>query len=533
MTRRCPSSLRITLARLPRIAARRARLLRRDDEGSMIIFALFIMMMMLMVGGLAVDLMRFETKRAWMQSTLDRAVLAAADLQQSLDPEAVVRDRFAKAGLADELQDVTITQGFNSKTVTATAAMDVNMMFMRMLGIDTLTAPAAGSATESVTDIEIGLVLDVSGSMGQNNRLTRLKAAGDEFIDTIFDSVDANHVGISLVPYSTQVNLGPVLSLLYGVVPGHTYSYCVDLPANTYTQTAMPLVGLMQAGHFDPDSSTGTYSNMSANKPNCRTDAAFQVLPWSNSRAVLKNRIQQLTAGGWTSIEMGVNWGAALLDPSARPVIHGLITQGNVNPLFEGRPLSFLEPAAMKVLVVMTDGENTRHYEIAPPYRLGASDVTRSLTGEYFVASPEVNNRDGDLIPNELFFRPQPKNWNMTQTGLPMTWPQLFDRISVQDHARHFRYNQYNSSATRSFWDNIITRTDTAVKDARLKQICDASKAKGIIIFSIGFEVTDRAADVMAECASSPSHFYRVEGIEISTAFNSIANQINALRLVQ
>jgi len=52
-------------------------------------------------------------------------------------------------------------------------------------------------------------------------------------------------------------------------------------------------------------------------------------------------------------------------------------------------------------------------------------------------------------------------------------------------------------------------------------------------VFSIGFEVSNRAAEVMEDCATSPNHFYRVDGLEIASAFNSIANQISALRLFQ
>ena len=37
----------------------------------------------------------------------------------------------------------------------------------------------------------------------------------------------------------------------------------------------------------------------------------------------------------------------------------------------------------------------------------------------------------------------------------------------------------------------------------------------------------------MRNCATSPAFFYKVEGIEISSAFKSIARQINELRLTQ
>ena len=67
----------------------------------------------------------------------------------------------------------------------------------------------------------------------------------------------------------------------------------------------------------------------------------------------------------------------------------------------------------------------------------------------------------------------------------------------------------------------------------RLNSVCSAAKNQEVIVFSIGFEVTDYSAGVMQNCASSANHFYRVEGLEIEYAFESIANQINQLKLTQ
>ena len=69
--------------------------------------------------------------------------------------------------------------------------------------------------------------------------------------------------------------------------------------------------------------------------------------------------------------------------------------------------------------------------------------------------------------------------------------------------------------------------------DPSAARICTAAKDNGILIWSIGFEVTDHGAGVMENCASSPSHFFRVEGVEIADAFSTIAHTLNQLRLTQ
>ena len=66
------------------------------------IFTCFMIVIMVMVCGIGVDIMRHEMERNLIQSVADRAVLAAADLDQELDPEAVVRDYFLKAGASNK-----------------------------------------------------------------------------------------------------------------------------------------------------------------------------------------------------------------------------------------------------------------------------------------------------------------------------------------------------------------------------------------------------------------------------------------------
>ena len=137
----------------------------RNEDGVITIFTIFIMLMMLMVAGVGVDLMQNEMRRTALQNTVDRAVLAAADLDQTLDPTAVVEDYFDKTGLSEFLTDVRPSSGLNYRNVTAEAFMQTNTQFMSLLGVDTLPVPAYSQAVEEVPNVEISLVLDISGSM--------------------------------------------------------------------------------------------------------------------------------------------------------------------------------------------------------------------------------------------------------------------------------------------------------------------------------------------------------------------------------
>ena len=107
----------------------------------------------LLVAGIALDLMRFEERRTTLQNTVDRAVLAAADLNQTLEPKAVVKDYFLKAGLTPPKDsDITVDQGaFNEwRTVQASVTEQMPTWFMNMVGVKELTTPADSTAEERI-----------------------------------------------------------------------------------------------------------------------------------------------------------------------------------------------------------------------------------------------------------------------------------------------------------------------------------------------------------------------------------------------
>jgi len=73
----------------------------------------------------------------------------------------------------------------------------------------------------------------------------------------------------------------------------------------------------------------------------------------------------------------------------------------------------------------------------------------------------------------------------------------------------------------------------SSTKNSRTKDICDAAKAAGTIVYTIGFEAPYSGQVVLADCASSDAHYFDVDGLEITEAFASIASSIRKLRLTQ
>jgi Flp pilus assembly protein TadG len=565
------NTFRLTgIAVMSLVAAFRAALsrFRREEDGALIIFALILFCMMVMIGGMAVDFMRYEWRRTALQNTLDRGVLAAAAMSQKLDREAVVRDYFDKSAIKGDLQSVDVVSTLNGSEVTATGAVDINPYFLHWVGIEDLAAHGVSAAEQRVNNVEIVLVLDVSGSMASNNRLVNLKAAAKEFVDTILASDSEDRISIALVPFNGQVNLGSTLRAKYNAtdIHGTANVNCLDLPAAAYSgislsrSLAMPMTPYADsysttnqtASFVSPTNSYAT--PYSANVWCPATPGNIVRLP-TNDGTTLKAQIDGLTAIGATSINAGMRWGTALLDPGSRGMYDELIGAGQMNADWSGRPFDYDDDEAMKVIVLMTDGEHFAEERFNDGYRTGASPIWRSSgDGNYSVQIPTgrpaaagskqywvphlcTSNSCRNGTNTAEAWRAAPWTNNST-AAVQQDWVQVWANLRVSYVAWQFYARALGTSATRSAvydsWMNTFrTQTATSSMDTQLQGMCDLAKAQNVTIYGIAFEAPTGGQTQIAGCASSSAHYFNATGIQISTAFNAIATNITQLRLTQ
>lgn len=542
---------------------------RKKEEGSVIIFGLYMFICMMIISGMALDAIQREHLRTKVQYTTDRCLLAAASMSQTLDAQDICDDYFAKAGLKGLAPTATVDSGLNYRKVSAKYDPDnvpsvktifMSKSFRELLqqedagGIDELEAYASGVAVDGVEKVEISLVLDVSGSM-YGSKLADLKEASKDFFDTLLlDQPAEDTYSISIVPYSTQVNAGANLLSKYNATAEHNYSHCVDFVDNDFSTAALsPLDTLQRTGHFAPHNSYYRNKPVDWKRRPCPPIAARAILPLNDDINVLKNYVDAFEANGNTSTDVGIKWGAALLDPSAQTVVTSLITDGDIDPKFTGRPFSYTEENTLKVIVVMSDGNNTSQYYLKPEVSGGYSDNADNMSNvwkytwtyygreydRYAIYNP---NRYGSYkymhTNRESTYgnwkSSPPVNGGWTSNGRiseveQMSYVDLYDHATVRYVAKYlmnpagYDYNHWRYG--------IYSYVHPSDKDVRMNNICEAAKNKDVLIFTIGFEVTDSNATKLSNCASTAGHFFRVEGVEISEAFASIAAQLHRLRL--
>ena len=532
----------------------------RDEDGALIIFALLLLTLMIWMGGFALDVMRYETTRTNLQNTLDRATLAAASLSQRLDPTAVVNDYFAKAGLSDQLSSVTVSPAAGSaianyRRVTATGIADSKPLFLHLLGIDSLDAVAGAGAEQHISNVEIALVLDVSGSMS-GAKIANLKVAAAEFAQNILANDSQHRISIAIVPYNAQVNLGPVLRAKYNATNQHGVAdvNCVELPLTSFNALSLsrtlPLPMMAYAdiaygtnqtdGYVSPLSTS--YARPNYNSAFCKPTTVNTVRLPGQDIATLQAQINGLEAGGNTSIMLGMKWGTVLLDPGTRPIFDQLISANQMPATLVGRPFDYADVTAgtaMKVIVLMTDGEHVAHNRVNDAYKTELSPIYRSNgDGQYSIFHATRPGTDKYWVPHLGTW--QATAWNSGAGFAQQDWKDVWHDLKLsyvawQFYARALGTTSATRSAAYTAAMNTM-RSDYAsvnTMNAQLQQTCALAKAQGVIVYGIAFEAPANGQTQISRCATSDAHYFATYGPGIQKVFRTIASNITQLRLTQ
>jgi Flp pilus assembly protein TadG len=581
------------------VAKRSLKRFVRKEDGNIATFSILLFALMVMCGGLAVDLMRYEHMRTALQQTLDRCTLAAAALKQTLDRNAVCRDYAAKAGLNIPASSVTVTQGANFAQVQAAATLKQPTIFAGMLGIPEFDVPARSMAMQAITNVEIAMVLDVSRSMIlPETKLAGVKTAAKEFVTTVLSADTENRTSIAIVPYNGQVNLGSVLAAKYNVdyfpiVPAAPSSFpsgitCVDLPAAVYSSNTLSrTLSLPQTMYVDafsqsdtdgngnptgrniwrPDTDSGWANHGAPNVLNrwCPSQPTNIVRLPSNNVTNLHAQIDGLVGIGATSINAGMKWGMAMLDPANRPMFNEFRSAGQIPSYFSGRPYNYTvsgaaNPEAMKIIVLMTDGENFPESRINPGFR-GMSPIWVSADGIWSIHHPTVQGVPRPTASGtDEYFAPSlcsapttnitatvPTStcdaWRPTKVGtaphVQMSWARVFENRRMSYIAWQFYGRALgNSDSERraqytATLGNMRTQTSQSTMNDQLQDVCDQAQSNNVVVYGIAFEAPAGGKTQIQDCATSSTHYYEASTLNVATAFKSIASRISQLRLTQ
>ena len=347
------------------------RRLRRDERGAALLVFTVFLVPMLAVTAVSIDLGQALLIKQKLTNAADAAALAVgtrADLtsdEARVMAQAYILAHYPSSYFGD-LQSFEVMTTATQVNVTVTARIPTT--FLQVLNVSTLDITASSQVVRAQHKIEVALVLDRTGSMA-GQKIADLKLAAKDLVDIVVwdNQSEANYSKVALVPYAAGVNVGGYASQVRGSVltgtcttPGcQSYRFtnasgaqrtlqistCVSerTGAEAYADTAPSTA--MLGRNYPPDTNP------------CPPDT---IVPLTNDKNQLRNRIDALQASGSTAGQIGTAWGWYMLSPNfgylwpttSRPAPYDELTMLDA----WGRPI------LQKIAVLMTDGEYNTTY---------------------------------------------------------------------------------------------------------------------------------------------------------------------------
>ena len=604
-----------------------------DTRGNIaMLFGLSVPVLILMtVGG--VDIHRASTVRVNLQDALDAAALSAA---RSPYTEDVDLQRVGLASLRANLQaypNITLNEAATSfvlnddDVVIATSKVDVKTLvanlFLPPYGKfmdDYLPVGAHSEVDRSSRNIEVALVLDITGSMG-GQRIIDLKAAAKDLVDLIVQPVQSPYYSkVALVPYSNSVNPGSHVATARGAIStsvnmtGAVINLAGTPRAISAATRERPVVITSSSHGFangDVIWITGaTGMTQLNNKPyevRNRTANTFELYTLSGYRVDGRNytaytgsagRVQRCQNNDCSITITAASHGLSNNDYVYITNVAGM-TQinnethlvGNVstNSFTIDLTDASLTPYASGGRVWSARGGGTTYYAFEnmngdlQTHRVSGCVTERVGAQAYTEAAPSgASSRvglhypgiDGACIDDTIL--PLSSNaatvkariddfevsgstagqigiawgWYMVSPNWNSLWPSggagaynsaetLKAVVIMTDGAFNTPYcngviSRQAGSGSGSNSAKIDCDATNGAPFDQSEALCDAKKAQGVIVYTVGFAITagTAEADMLAACASTPANvFLPASGGDLSEAFAAIGRDITQLRI--
>ncbi len=372
------------------------RRFRRETRGVVLILFVLLFVPLLLVIAVGIDFGQSLFVKRQLAGAVDSAALALGRLPQITDQaeleakaESYIRARYPTSSIG-ELTGFTanrtnLANGDVQIDVTATA--NVPTPLMGIGGVDSLTVNVDTRVLFQEKFLDLALVLDNSGSIGNGGKLQAMKDASTILVNALFGpQATSPRVRVGLVPFTGAVNVN---------VPEDTFWLDRNNPAPLHTQrlnlaageSAFNFLEVMNGGiaanwggcvrsrfnagvddldttdtppdpliaetlfsaYFNPfngpdkDSYQGLTAapNDDNDSPNFRCPVT-PVQPLTNVKSTIITAIDAMTADGPTNIPAGLAWGLRLVSPG--------------EPFTEGG--AYTDPKNLKAIILLTDGNN-------------------------------------------------------------------------------------------------------------------------------------------------------------------------------
>ncbi|MGE0697524.1 MAG: pilus assembly protein TadG-related protein [Hyphomicrobiaceae bacterium] len=318
-----------------------------DEKGSIAIVFAICSFVLVMVTGLAIDIGRVMHAERTITNALDAAALAAAKGMRvsglSDDEVETVAQKYFQAnmqghgGTYADIQSISVNVSRANNSVAISVESEVPMIFANVGGISKISLPKSSVAIFENKSIEIGLQLDVTGSMCQPcSKIAALKDAvvGDNgLLDILMpDNGTTNSVRIGLAPFDAGVNAGQYAAAVTGGRAGS--DHC------TYERRDSSL----QATDTAPIGNARFKARSELSGASACPGAGNEVVAMTDDKAALRTAVNGLSTGSSTAGHLGAAWAWGLVSPEWATIWGGTA------------PAAYGDGRTEKYVILMTDG---------------------------------------------------------------------------------------------------------------------------------------------------------------------------------
>jgi Flp pilus assembly protein TadG len=469
------------------------KLLSNESGNAAIVTGMAAIPMVLILGS-AVDFERASNLHTELQSSVDSAAIYAATLQE---PDSAILttkskpyfDANFKADGATE--QPTYTAVNNGNSVTVTASVPSRNAFMALAGVPTTTVGARAVVNKTGINLEVALVLDNTGSMGWygGTPIADLKVASANFVNKVMPNVQGDYyTKIAAIPYNVGVNIGS--------------------PAGAITARGTVLAGTSTT----PGSQNFKFESMQG--PTRRSpcsDTGPNGL--CNTTATITDCVTE-RVGPQAFTDAG---------PAIAPLgrLYAVPGGGNGCTVTPYRPLTTSKTNLIATIDSMTADNNT----------VGQIGIAWG----WYTLSPNFGMFSGESVPtsyaNLASATPPPSNPLKTKKIMIMMTDGEFNSAYADGViSGQLSYTGYNQNQV------INKYPDNGDPFVQSKSMCSAIKASGIEVYVITFQLDKsqtKRVQLVKDCATDADHILDADNTSLDVAFNTIANQIQEMRIAE
>jgi len=310
--------------------------------------------------GAAIDYSRANSARTAMQAALDStALMLAKDLAdgtiKASDIDAKAQAYFTALYTYNDAKSVTVSATYTASTskgstIQVNGSGNVTTSFMKVAGFPNVNFNTSSTTAWGNVRMRVALVLDVTGSMNDDGKMTAMKPAAKALIDQIGAlAKNPGDVYISVVPFAKDVNVGASnynQSWINWTDWDNNNQTCNGGGRNCTPKNHDTWNGCVtdRDQNYDTKNTTPTGSASTQFYAEQYDSCPAELMPLSYDFGALKTKVDSLVPNGGTNQPIGIAWGWQSLAQGA--------------PL--NAPAEDPNYTYKKVLIVMSDGLNTQ-----------------------------------------------------------------------------------------------------------------------------------------------------------------------------